>query len=159
MANLVPLFSTPCCWCPAAKTPTNTLCTELLHQPRTIELGDTARELALTRSKVYRSKHGQHASAPTEVSAIYVPQASPQQGVITHKQLRDRDALQNMEHQTGKRENVKPQLHAHLTRNSMPVYHECIVPSVLQSWSMPLCSHRQHPCLDSLASSCRRTLT
>lgn len=41
----------------------------------------------------------------------------------------------------------------------MPVYHECIMPSVSQNPSMPPCSRRQHSCLDSLASSCRRALT
>lgn len=34
------------------KTPTNTLCAELLHQPSTVELGDTARELAFIYVKI-----------------------------------------------------------------------------------------------------------
>lgn len=86
--------------------------------------------------------------------------------------FRDRDAPQNMEHQTKhdnrKRENVKPQLPAHLTCNSLAVYSrvhrainlaQFVYASLLTSaTSMPWFSGFQLPSNFDLMISCTLSL-
>ena len=139
MANLVPLSPRPCCPCPATTTPTNSLCAELLHQPSTVELGNTARESAcnmmqdLWEQKQTAREHDLRAERDIR------SQASPQRGVITHLNceivmLQNRFKTWNTRPSTiiESERTLSHSLLAHLTCNSMPVYNECIMPSVLQ---------------------------
>jgi hypothetical protein len=127
MANLVPLFSTTVLLMPCQKdshkhplrrvaAPTEYGRVVLHHTRACINGNSRFIDIKMDSTRAYPSTRARYTFRKLLHNRASLPANN----------FRDRDAPQNMEHQTEhdnrKRENVKPQLPAHLTCNSMPIY-------------------------------------